>query len=265
MKFQWLLILLTFIAGCADSYTEQTSEPNTLVLKVAAAANLQYAMTEIEKIFEENQPDISLEISYGSSGNFFSQLSQLAPYDIFFSADTKYPRKLVEQGFIAETDYFPYASGQIVLWVPEGSPLDLKTSGIQILLDPAVKKIAIANPRLAPYGLAAVEAMQHFQLYDQIKDKLVLGENISQTAHFIESKAADVGVLAFSLVRVPERNDRGQYWKIPTDAYSQIIQAGGILKTSPHPAAARHFREFVLGPNGQEVLTRFGYSIPEAN
>ncbi|TWT62966.1 Molybdate-binding periplasmic protein precursor [Rubinisphaera italica] len=258
-------MFLVFIAGCADSHVEQTSGHETIVLKVAAAANLQYAMTEIESKFEESQPAISLEITYGSSGQFFSQLSQLAPYDIFFSADTNYPQKLVEQNLIAEADYFPYASGQIVLWVPEGSPLDLEASGLQILLDPSVKKIAIANPRLAPYGSAAVEAMQHFELYDQIKDKLVLGENISQTTHFVESKAADVGVLAFSQVCVPEQKNRGQYWKIPTDAYSPIIQAGGILKTTSHPEAARQFREFVLGSNGQKILFRFGYSIPEAN
>ncbi len=265
MNSLWLLMLLIFIAGCADSNTEQTSGHDTIVLKVAAAANLQYAMTELKSKFEESQPDVLLEVTYGSSGQFFSQLSQLAPYDIFFSADTNYPQKLMEQGFITKADYFPYASGQLVLWAPEGSPLDLETFGMQILLDPSVKKIAIASPRLAPYGSAAVEAMQHFELYDQIKVKLVLGENISQAAHFVESQAADVGVLAYSLVCVPERSNRGEYWKIPTDAYSPIIQTGGILKTSPHPAAARQIRDFALDHEGQEILTRFGYTIPEAN
>ena len=138
--------------------------------------------------------DSPSKTTFGSSGNFFAQLSNKAPLDIFFSADIGYPRKLIEQGDGLKETEFSYAVGHLGIWVRNDSSLDLDKNEITVLSDPAVKKIAIANPRFAPYGRAAEAALKHFEIYESIQDRLVLGDNIAQTAQFVESGAADVGV-----------------------------------------------------------------------
>lgn len=171
-------------------------------VRVAAASDLQFALREIETKFEVGHPGVSVEVIYGSSGNLYAQLSNKAPFDLFLSADISYPR-LVEAGLAAQDTEFSYAVGHIVLWVLQSSQLDLDKLGMRALADPTVKKIAIANPRHAPYGRAAEAAMKSLELYDDVKDRLVLGENIAQAAQYVESGAADVGILALSLCSPP--------------------------------------------------------------
>jgi len=193
-----LLLSIFVLVGCGKS-AERTSNPDSLqpeTLTVAAAANLKFAFEEIETAFERRNPNIALVVTYGSSGSFFAQLSQQAPFDIFFSADTKYPQRLVDDGVASAESFFPYASGRIVVWMLNGPSTELDVLGIQAVIDPSIKKIAIANPRLAPYGAAAEEALKAVGIYDEAKERLVLRENITQTAQFVESGAADVGILA---------------------------------------------------------------------
>ena len=199
-------------------------------ITVAAAADLQFAFQDAATRFEKDTGK-HVKLIFGSSGNFFAQIQNGAPFDVFFSADIDYPKRLEATGLAEPGTLYPYATGKIVLWVPNESKLDL-SRGLQVLLDPAVHKIAIANPEHAPYGRAAVAALRHENLYDKISSKFVLGENISQTATFVVSGSADVGIVALSLALAPSMKEKGRYVEIPTDEYPAIEQAAVILKSS---------------------------------
>jgi molybdate transport system substrate-binding protein len=260
-----MLCAVVWILGCQrapDSAPAAIPPPAPAVLHVAAAANLKFALDEIEAAFEREHSSIRLELTYGSSGNFFAQLTQRAPFDLFLSADTSYPRRLVEQGLAQEEGYFAYAQGRIVVWVPSTSRLDLDARGMQALLDPSVRKIAIANPELAPYGQAAVAAMKSLGVHDGLADRLVLGENITQAGQFVESGAADAGIIALSLALAPQMKAKGRYWEIPRSAYEPIEQAGVVMSFSQNPAVAAQLRSFLTGPQGQGILARYGYAAP---
>jgi len=230
---------------------------------VAAAADLKFALDELTAEFHTNQPDISVKITYGSSGSFYTQLQNQAPFDIFFSADVAYPRKLAAAGLALDTNVFLYAVGRIVVWVPKASPVDIEKLGIQSLFAPSVQKIAIANPKHAPYGVAAMAAMKSLGVYDQAEPKLVFGENVAQTVQFVESGAADIGVIALSLAVAPQMRAAGRYWEIPLAAYPKMEQGGIILNWTKEAEAARAFRDFVLGQHGRAVLKRNGFFLPE--
>ena len=231
-------------------------------MRVAAASDLQFALQEVADRFQATHDGCSVETVFGSSGNLFAQLSNGAPFDMFLSADMSYPRRLVEAGRAARESEFLYAVGQIVVWVPNASMLDLDKLGMQALVDPAVKKISIANPKHAPYGRAAETAMQNLGVYELAKDRLVLGENISQAAQFVESGAADVGIIARSLALAPAMKDKGRHWSIPTDSYPPLEQGGIIMKDAQDPAAAAALRGFLTGDEGKTILRTYGFVIP---
>jgi molybdate transport system substrate-binding protein len=253
-------ILACFLAGCR---MEDTTSRGVREVRVAAAANLKSAFDEIAADFQKEHPDVRVSVTYGSSGNFFAQIINRAPFDLFLSADVDYPRQLVEQGQAGKDAAFVYAVGQIVVWVPNGSKLELEKSGIQVLADPSVRKVAIANPKHAPYGRAAQAAMKQLGVFNAVQDRLVLGENIEQTAMFVDSGAADVGIIALSQALSPALRDKGRYWVIPRDAYPALEQGGVILSGAKDPAAAEELRRFLLGSPGRSVLKRHGYSIPK--
>jgi molybdate transport system substrate-binding protein len=219
-------------------------------LKIAAASGLNFALREIGGKFSAAQ----LDIAYGSSGNFYTQITNGAPYDLFLSADLDYPKKLAAAGIGRADSLFTYGAGRIVVWVPSGSAFDPERA----LQSPALKHLAIANPQHAPYGRAAEAALRTLGVYDSLKPKLVLGENISQTLQFVESGAADAGVVALSLARAPEAG-KGRYWEIPLSAYPRLEQGGIILKDS---AAAREFRSFLINGAGRQTLKQYGFSLP---
>jgi len=229
-------------------------------LTVAAASDLNYAFKEVIAGYEQ-QTGHHVKLTLGSSGNFYAQIQNGAPFDLYFSADIGYPKKLEEAGLVVPGSLYPYAIGRIVLWTGNGSHLDL-SKGLEILREPTIKKIAIANPKHAPYGRAAVAAMEHFKVYDQVKDRLILGENISQAAQFIESGACDAGIIALSLALAPAMKAAGQYWEIPAIAHAPLEQGAVILKQSKNPQAAKQFLEYIKGPQGQEIMKRFGFTLP---
>jgi molybdate transport system substrate-binding protein len=232
-------------------------------ITVAAAADLKFALDELVTEFHTNQTAVHVKVTYGSSGNFYAQLQNQAPFDLYFSADIEYPRKLVEAGQALDADVFLYAVGRIVVWTPKQSAVDVEKLGIQSLLAPSVKKIAVANPQHAPYGRAAVAAMKSLKVYEQAEKNLVFGENIAQTAQFVQSGAADIGIIALSLAVAPQMRDAGRYWEIPLEAYPKMEQGGIILKWAKDPDAAHAFRDFVLGKDGRAVLKRYGFFLPE--
>lgn len=250
------ILLMTLIAAVGGSPSHALAEE----FAVAAASDLNFAIKELVVEYEK-QTGHHVKLSLGSSGNFYSQLQNGAPFDLYFSADIGYPKKLEEAGLTVPGSLYRYAVGRVVLWSPKGSPLDV-SKGLVILREPTIRKIAIANPKHAPYGRAAVSAMEHFQIYDQVKERLVLGENISQAAQYIESGACDVGIIALSLALAPAMKSAGTYWQIPADAHSALEQGAVILKHSKNQAAARQFLSFMQGPQGQEIMTRYGFTLP---
>jgi molybdate transport system substrate-binding protein len=248
-------------AACGAFVYSARAEPS--VLRIAAAADLRFAMDEIIGAFRLEHPSVRLEITYGSSGNFYAQLSNHAPFDIFFSADIDYPRRLIREGAASAKTEFLYAIGRLVVWVPRASPIDVDKLGMNALLDPSAKKIAIANPRHAPYGRAAVDAMKSAGVYDQVKDRIVLGDSVMQTAQFIESGAADIGLISHSLAFAPMLRDKGHYWEVPLGTYPRREQGGVILSWAHDNSAAQALRDFVLSEHGKTILRRYGFRLPE--
>ncbi|HYW38552.1 MAG TPA: molybdate ABC transporter substrate-binding protein [Terriglobales bacterium] len=228
-------------------------------ITVAAAADLQFAMQDVAARFEK-ETGKTVKLIYGSSGNFFQQIQNGAPFDMFFSANLDFPKKLEAAALTEPGSYYQYARGKIVIWVPKESKLDL-SSGMKVLLDPSIKKLAIANPQHAPYGQAAVAAMQYEKVYDKVKDKIVLGENISQAASFVVSGSADVGIVALSLALSSNMKDRGRYTEVPTDEYPPIEQACVILGSSKHKETARQFLSFFKKPVIADVLKSYGFYV----
>jgi molybdate transport system substrate-binding protein len=229
---------------------------------VAAASDLTFVMPEIAARFQQRTGS-RVRISFGSSGNFFAQIENGAPFDVFFSADIDYPRRLDAAGLAQPSTLRPFAYGRLVLWVPRGSPLNLERLGMNAVVDPSVRRVAIANPAHAPYGRAAVAALEHFKFYDRVRDRLVLGENISQTAQFVESGSAQIGILALSIAAAPGMKDKGTAWEVPPSAYSRIEQAAVIPKNAPNPSVARAFLDFVGTPKIRELLRSYGFQAPE--
>jgi molybdate transport system substrate-binding protein len=229
-------------------------------VRVAAAADLKFAMEELGKEFE-NETGTKIEVSYGSSGNFFSQLQNGAPFDLFFSADVAYPKKLEAQGFVEPGTLREYALGRIVIWMPNDSSVDLAKEGWNALLDLRVHKIALANPELAPYGRAAASALQKAGIYGQVKAKLVYGENISQAAQFVQSGNAQAGIIALSLALSPGMKD-GKMWEIPSEMHPRIEQGAALLKNARNRSAALAFLNFVKSTSGVKILEQHGFSAP---
>ncbi|MBZ5597269.1 MAG: molybdate ABC transporter substrate-binding protein [Acidobacteriia bacterium] len=243
-----LLLAFTVGRGAAQEIT------------VAAAADLQFAFQDVAARFEK-ETGKKVKLIFGSSGNFFAQIQNGAPFDVFFSADIEYPRKLEAAGLAEAGTLYPYATGKIVLWVPNESKLDLGR-GLQVLLEPGIHKIAIANPAHAPYGRAAVAALQHEKLYDALASKFVLGENISQTASFVVSGSADIGIVALSLTLAPAMKEKGRYFEVPKGEYPPIEQAAVILKSSQNREIARQFMAFLKTSPMLDLLRTYGFSVP---
>jgi molybdate transport system substrate-binding protein len=226
---------------------------------LAAASDLTYAMNEIAGNFQ-SATGCTVRLSMGSSGNFLTQIENGAPFDIFFSADVAYPKKLEAEGLAAPGSTYVYAIGKIVLWTRNDSRVDV-SKGFSALRDPAVQKIAIANPAHAPYGRAAEEALRHSGVYEAVKDRLVLGENISQAAEFVESGNADAGILALSLVVSPAMKDKGRAWNIPENFYSPIQQGAVVVRAAANPQGARQFLDYIKLPATAALLERYGFAL----
>src|SRR5579859_7465827 len=182
----WIAVVLAFVFAVPFGKAQE--------ITLAAAADLQFAFPDVAARFQKDTGK-SVKLIFGSSGNFFTQIQNGAPFDVFFSADIDYPRKLEAAGLAEPGTLYSYATGKIVLWVPNQSKLDLG-KGLRVLLDPSIGKISLANPEHAPYGRAAVAAMKHENIYDKISGKFVLGENISQAASFVAAGSADIGIVA---------------------------------------------------------------------
>jgi molybdate transport system substrate-binding protein len=231
-------------------------------ITVAAAADLQFALQEVAARFQK-ESGTKVKLVYGSSGNFFQQIEDGAPIDLFFSANLEYPKRLEAAGLTEPGTYYQYARGKLVIWVPKESRLNLG-SGVAVLLDPSIKKIAIANPEHAPYGQAAVAALRSERVYDSVKDELVFGENASQAASFATSGAADAGIVPMSLALSPTMKEKGRYVEVPAADYPAIEQACVILAASKNKQAARQFLSLIKTSATAGLLRRYGFEVPGA-
>ncbi len=253
MTCRLLALLLTCITALAG--------PTAGEITVAAAADLNVALSEIAANYQKATGN-TVRLSFGSSGNLFNQIQNGAPFDIFFSADLDYPQKLIGAGLAEPSSFYRYAVGRLVLWVPASASLDVEHRGMNALLDPSVKKIAIANPQHAPYGRAALAALRDFGVYDKVAGQLVLGENVSQAAQFVESGNAQVGIVALSHALAPAIKGKGRYWEVPADAYPALEQGVVILSRSPNKKEAAAFVEYLKTTASVAVLRRYGFSLP---
>lgn len=229
---------------------------------VAAAADLQTLMPQLVSRFERDT-GVRATVSYGSSGNFFAQIQNGAPFDAFFSADVDYPRRLVASGDAEPDSLYEYATGHLVVWTRGDSGIDVKR-GLAIVTDERVTRVAIANPQYAPYGRAAVAALQHEQLYERVKSKLVLGENLSQTAQFAQTGNAQVGIISLSLALGPGLRS-GSYAAVPTTFHPPIQQAAVVLTRSKNKIEARQLLAYLRRPETTKLLQSFGFAPPGAS
>ncbi len=228
-------------------------------LTAAVAANVKYAFDDLAAEFK-NETGIEVQGVFGSSGKITSQVKGGAPFDVFISADTGYPETLYKDG-LATTKPKVYAYGVLVLWTTKD--LDL-SRGLPLLTDAKVQKIAIANPKLAPYGREAINAMEHFKLRAVIEPKLVYGESIAQTIQFIDSGAADIGFIAKSIVLAPEMAGKGKWVEVPKGSYKPIAQAVVVLKhgAETQSESAHKFVDFLFTPKARAIFEKYGYGLP---
>ncbi len=254
-----LLAACVFLSSFSVWAQEKKPTPE---LVVAAAADLSVALPELGEGFEK-KTGVTVKFSFGASGALTQQIENGAPFDVFFSADMDYPRQLIAAGEADGTTLYQYAVGKLVLWVAQDSPLDLEREGMKVLLDASVKKIAIANPEHAPYGRAAVAAMKHYGMYDRVLDRMVLGENVSQAAQFVESGNAQAGFVALAHAVAPAMKGKGKYWEVPGEAYPPLAQGVVVLAHSQHKKEAEEFVEYIKTKEAAAVLRKYGFTEAE--
>ena len=258
--FRCALAACLLLSCSSSSWSQEKKSGAELV--VAAAADLSSALKEVGDGFEK-RTGIKVQLAFGASGALTQQIHNGAPFDVFFSADMDYPRQLIASGEADSASLYQYAVGKLVLWIPADSALDAEHKGLDILLDPSVKKIAIANPQHAPYGRAAVAALKHAGLYDRVAGRLVMGENVSQSAQFVESGNAQAGFVPLAHARAPSMQGKGKYWEVPQDYYPPLAQGVVTISRSQHKKEAQEFIEYIRTKEATEVLRKYGFSLPQ--
>jgi len=229
-------------------------------ITVAAAANMKYAVTDIAKAFTKDT-GIDVKIITGASGKLTQQIMSSAPYDAFLSADVEYPAKLSQGGYTT-TPSQVYAYGTLILWSATGADL---SKGVAVVADPSVKKIALANPKTAPYGIEAMNAMKYYKVEGAATGKIITAESISQVGAYVTTKAVDVGFMAKSIVLAPEMKNVGKWVEVDDKAYNTIDQAMvGLKNASPeNQIAAKKFLRYMGSPKAITILKANGYGIPK--
>ncbi len=250
------LLLVVAFCCCAELASAQE-------IVVAAAADLASVFPQVAERFQK-ETGKKVRLNFGSSGQFLLQIENGAPFDVFFSADLQYPQRLEAEGLTQPGSIYKYAVGKLVLYVPNGSAVD-PSRGLRALLSTQVKKIAIANPQHAPYGRAAVEALKKEGLYDALQSKLVMGENISQAAQFVQSGSAEAGIVALSLALSPAMKSAGRFAELPASSYTPLEQAAVILKSSRDKATAALFLDYIRKPEIASLLSQYGFTAPSAS
>lgn len=247
-------IIISFIIGLsAISVSAQK-------LNVAAAANLRYVLEEIKTAYIKQNPKAKVNLTFGSSGTLVQQITNGATFDFFMAADDEFPLKLKAKGLTTGAINV-YAYGKLALY---SKTLAVEKYGLDALKNPTVKKIAIANPETAPYGERSIELLKSLKLYDGLKSKIVIAENISAAAQYAFTGNTELGFTALSLVLSPEMDGKGNYYIIPQKMYKPIAQACVLIKKSTVNTEAAKFRKFVLSPVNKAVWEKYGYDLPKS-
>lgn len=251
---------LTFVSAALLAALASLASPVQAAEKVtiAAAADLKFAMDEIAAAFRKAHPGAEVDVIYGSSGKFHTQIQQGAPFDLFFSADVGFALELRTAGQ-AVTEPKLYAIGRIVIW---SASRDASKMTLSDLADPTIQKIAVANPRHAPYGKRAEEALRAVGLWDSLQGKMVFGENIAHTAQYVQSGAADVGIIALSLALNRELASKGGYALITDDKHAPLEKAYVITKHGEGNALAAAFAAYMETPEARHMMRRYGFVLP---
>jgi molybdate transport system substrate-binding protein len=250
MNLTRILLIISVLVLATPAHAEK--------ITIAAAADLKFAMDEIVASFKQTNAEDDVEVIYGSSGKFHTQIRQGAPYDLYFSADIAFPRALGQAG-LAASEVKPYAFGRIVLW---SAGMDASKMTLESLLDEKVTRIAIANPRHAPYGKRAEEALRAARLWEKVEPKLVYGENIAHTAQFVQSGNAQVGIIALALAVNPELSGKGGYWLIPDELHEPLEQGFIITKRAAGNVLAQRFSDYMGSNPARAVMRKYGFVLP---
>lgn len=252
------LIALVLLAISSTAHSPSALAANPPALRIAAASDLRFALDEILSSFRAANPTLRVEATYGSSGNFFAQIREGAPFDVFLSADSEYTRRLAGEG-LAEPP-FPYAIGRLALVVRKETGLDPRGLG-DLLTSPAIRRLAIANPAHAPYGRAAEAALRTWKIQELVATKLVFGDSVSQAAQFVDTGAAQAGLVALALARAKTSNLA--FAEVPESAHPPLDQAGVILKRTTSLEAARAFQKHLTSDAGRAILGGYGFGLPK--
>jgi len=259
MKAGIVAVWLLFAAVCAPAAVA-AAQPQSQSLTIAAASDLAYCMDDLNAEFRRQHPDADLKTTTGASGNFFAQIKAGAPFDVFLSADIAYPRELIKAGLADEASLLRYATGHLALWTArEGVDL---SAGLPALASPTIRRIAIANPDTAPYGRAARAALRSAGMWNAVQDRLVFGENIAQTAQFVQSGNADVGLVSLSLLKAPKMAGIGHHVAVPEALHPPLEQAGVITHLGRDNPLASAYLRFLASPAARAVFDRYGFVTP---
>jgi molybdate transport system substrate-binding protein len=253
------ILVAAALAGAASAVLGSQAPP---LVRVAAASDLRFALQEVAARLAARERPLRVEAVYGSSGNLHAQLRQRAPYDLFLSADIAYPADLVAHGVGAKEDLFTYAQGRLVLWVASGSPLPIERDRLAALR--TARRVAMANPAHAPYGRAAEAALRGAGVWDAVRSRLLLAENIAQAAQFVQSGAADAGLIARSLAVAAPMRGAGRFVEVPADAHPPLMQGGLVPAHAANRAGALAVRDYLVGAAGRELLARNGFDVAGA-
>lgn len=252
MKMIQLFVLVcSLVLGVSTAQAEK--------ITIAAAADMKFAMDEIAADFRKANPGEEVDVIYGSSGKAHTQIQQGAPYDLYFSADVAYPQELIKTGFAASTEVIPYARGRIVLW---STSVDATKMTLESLSDPKITHVATANPKHAPYGKRAQEALEASKLWDKVEPKMIYGENITQAAQFVQTGNAEVGIIALSLAVSKELSSKGGYYLIPDNLHEPLEQGFIITKRAENNKLAKQFADYMGTKEVRAIMIKYGFVLP---
>ena len=254
-------VCLAVLGGCTRPAPKRASQAPTKI-RVAAATDLRSCLDALTDAFQIEHPNFDLLPTFGASGVLLTQLKSGLETDLYLSADIAYAHDLAAAGLAAEADVFESGQGRLVIWVRNESPIDVLKLGAEALLDTSVRRVAIANPLHAPYGRAAVAALEHLGLHERLNEKLAVGESATQAAQYVESGAAEVGILPLALAKGTRLMERGRFWLVPAEAHPPIRHGGAIHARAIDREATVAFRDFLLSPAGRAILARYGFEFP---
>jgi len=254
-------VCVTILGGCTKPAPPRAPQAPTKI-RVAAATDLRACLDALTDAFQIEHPTFDLLPTFGASGVLLTQLKSGLETDLYLSADIAYAHDLAAAGLAAEADVFESGQGRLVIWVRNESPIDVFKLGGEALLDTSVRRVAIANPVHAPYGRAAVAALEHLGFHERLKEKLAIGESAAQAAQYVESGAAEVGILPMALAKGTRLSERGRFWVVPAEAHPPIRHGGAIHARAIDREATVAFRDFLLSPAGRTILARYGFEFP---